>query len=101
MADTSPLDIDYKKVPGMLSNIMVNIIEWLLERKKLPKEWTKKHKAIILKLEETFRNNSIQDSSTSSFLKENQNSNSTVDVFTLVRCELSYFSKGIGKNTFN
>jgi len=49
MTDNFPIDIDFKRV-----------IEWMVDRKKLSKDWANKHKAIILKMQEIMENNTIQ-----------------------------------------
>lgn len=75
------------------------IIEWMVDRKKLPKEWPKKHKAIQLKMKKIIENNTISDKILQEYIQINKETFNFANVLKIIE-ELIKSDEGKEKNFF-
>lgn len=79
MIEDLSLSIDCKKIIGKYRNFSpLNIFftkEWLSERKKIPKDWPKKHKALQLKMSKIIEKDVPKQKEISEYISENRESN--------------------------
>ena len=80
MSEDLNLSVDCKKVIGKRNSIefpfiqLLPLKEWLFERKKIPKDWPKKHKALQLKMSKIVEKDIVQYKHISEYLAHQRES---------------------------